>query len=63
MNFSDLVTARINSRLPKRKLADLRFEHDAIYYLHPTKGWKRVSYRRLGVKLYGAADVVPAPRG
>ena len=53
----DFVTKRIEAFLPgrpkrhgKRKAQELHFDNAAMWYRHATRGWKRVSYRRLGVK-------------
>lgn len=52
MNFTDLVTARLNRMIPQRAVT-WRTTDKGIEYLHPTKGWKRISYKRLGVKPSG----------
>lgn len=48
MNIIDLVTARINRVVPKCAV-DLKPVPGGLKYLHPRKGWKRVSARRVGV--------------
>ena len=52
MNLTDAYRARVdaawNAIAPKR-IAQIRYEHDAIHVLHPTKGWRRISHKRLGI--------------
>lgn len=50
--YTDLVTQRINAFVP-RCAVDVRMTETHVEYLHPTRGWKRVSYKRIGVKLDG----------
>ena len=40
-------TAAWNALAPKR-IAAIRYGEDAIHVLHPTKGWRRLSHKRLG---------------
>ena len=42
------VTAAWDAIVPKR-IAGIRYEADAIHVLHPTKGWRRISHKRLGI--------------
>lgn len=37
-----------NAIAPKR-IAGIRYEADAVMVLHPTKGWRRISHKRLGI--------------
>ncbi|WP_187275507.1 hypothetical protein [Methylobacterium sp. WL6] len=41
-------TAAWNAIVPKR-IAGIRYLADAIMVLHPTKGWRRISHKRLGI--------------
>lgn len=51
-NFAALHRERVdaawNAIAPKR-IAGIRYLADAIEVLHPTKGWRRISHRRLGI--------------
>lgn len=49
MKPTDLVTLRLNSVVPQ---CAIKVEANAkgISYLHPTKGWRQVSWERVGVK-------------
>lgn len=42
------VDAAWNAIAPTR-IAAIRYEADAIMVLHPTKGWRRISHKRLGI--------------
>ena len=42
------VDAAWNAIAPKR-IAAIRYLAEAIEVLHPTKGWRRISHRRLGI--------------
>lgn len=42
------VDALWNLIAPKR-IAAIRYLPDAIEVLHPTKGWRRISHKRLGI--------------
>ncbi len=53
LRLVEQVTALVNSKVPPCAV-DLRINTDNIEYLHPTKGWKRVAFRRFGVKAYAA---------
>lgn len=44
----EALTERFNRIVPPRAVR-IKWEADCIRYLHPTKGWKRVSFRRLGI--------------
>ena len=52
MNLAALHRARVdaawNAIAPKR-VAAVRYEADAIMVLHPTKGWRRITHKRLGL--------------
>jgi hypothetical protein len=48
-NYLDIITERIKRFVPKGAV-DLRFNDDSVDYLHPTKGWRRVSLARMGLK-------------
>lgn len=45
---AERVTAAWNALTPKR-IAGIRYEDDAIHVLHPTKGWRRIAHKRLGL--------------
>lgn len=49
MKYTDLVTQRLNARIP-RCACDLWFGKDHVWYLHPRKGWKRINYKKMGLK-------------
>ena len=42
------IAAAWNAIAPKR-IAAIRYGADAIHVLHPTKGWRRISHKRLGI--------------
>jgi len=42
------VDAAWNAIAPKR-IAAIRYLADAIMVLHPTKGWRRITHKRLGI--------------
>ncbi|MBN4095631.1 hypothetical protein [Methylobacterium sp. OT2] len=42
------ISAAWNAIAPKR-IAAIRYGADAIHVLHPTKGWRRISQKRLGI--------------
>ena len=37
-----------NAIVPKR-IAAVKYERDAVLVLHPTKGWRRISHKRLAL--------------
>ena len=49
MKYTDLVTQRINARVPKCAIG-LKFLRDHLLYLHPRKGWKKITYKKMGLK-------------
>lgn len=51
MKYTDLVTMKLARCVPKRAIG-LKVEDTGVSYLHPTKGWKRVSFARIGIKPY-----------
>lgn len=52
MNLTEAYRARIdaawNAIAPKR-IAAIHYGDDAIHVLHPTKGWRRITHKRLGI--------------
>lgn len=52
MKYTDEVTRRLNAKIPRCAI-DLRFEDTGVLYMHPRKGWKRVSYKRMGLRFDG----------
>jgi hypothetical protein len=42
-------TQRWNALVNKKAIA-VSFERTFVKYIHPTKGWRRVSNRRLGIR-------------
>lgn len=46
--FRARINAAWNAIAPKRIAATI-YEEDAIRVLHPTKGWRRISHKRLGI--------------
>ena len=47
--YTDLITQRLNARIPKCAVG-LRFMPTFLLYLHPRKGWKKISYKKMGLK-------------
>lgn len=52
MNLTEAYRARVdaawNAIVPKR-IAAIQYGEDAIHVLHPTKGWRRITHKRLGI--------------
>ena len=46
--FRARIDALWNLVAPKR-IAAIRYLPDAVEVLHPTKGWRRISHKRLGI--------------
>lgn len=44
----EALLERFNRLVPPCSV-DIKWEKDCVKYLHPTKGYKRVSFRRLGI--------------
>lgn len=49
MKYTDLVTQRLNARIPRCAI-DLRFLANHVMYLHPRKGWKKINYKKMGLR-------------
>lgn len=47
-NAVDLVTHLVNLHIPKSAVK-VETTPAAVLYLHPTKGWRSVSWKRIGV--------------
>lgn len=48
VDYIKIMTTHFNKFIPKCAV-DLKIGATALSYLHPTRGWKRVSFKRMGI--------------